>query len=140
MGCFDILHIDHIELFRFAKKYAHIVIVGLENDNSIRKSKGNNRPIFNYIARSKVLSELESVDYIFKIKKTFTHESQEASSYYTHLTTKVGANFLLTNQKVDKFWQEKEKRASRLGIKLIKYSKNPSTSTTMIENIIRNEI
>lgn len=34
-GCYDIIHIGHVELFRFAKKHCDIVIVGLENDEAI---------------------------------------------------------------------------------------------------------
>jgi len=51
-GCFDILHIGHIQLFRFARKHVDIVIVGLDNDESIKRTKGENRPVNTFKRRS----------------------------------------------------------------------------------------
>jgi len=44
-GCFDILHIGHIKFFREAKKRVDFLMVGLDNDKSIKLSKGIGRPI-----------------------------------------------------------------------------------------------
>ncbi|MGC8805583.1 MAG: pantoate--beta-alanine ligase, partial [Candidatus Ratteibacteria bacterium] len=44
-GCFDILHAGHLHLLEKAKKKGDILIVGLNSDESVRKLKGNNRPI-----------------------------------------------------------------------------------------------
>ena len=61
-GCFDILHTGHISLFEQAKSKGDILIVGLNSDDSIRRLKGNNRPINNEFERAKLISALESVD------------------------------------------------------------------------------
>lgn len=61
-GCFDIIHIGHINLLREAKKLGDILIVGLNSDSSIRKLKGNNRPIIPEKERYEILSELKCVD------------------------------------------------------------------------------
>ena len=61
-GCFDILHTGHISLFEQAKSKGDILIVGLNSDDSIRRLKGNSRPINNEFERAKLLSALESVD------------------------------------------------------------------------------
>ena len=50
-GCFDILHIGHIELFQSAKNQVDILIVGVENDETIKRSKGTNRPVNNQDTR-----------------------------------------------------------------------------------------
>lgn len=63
-GCFDILHPGHIELMRFAKDKGKYLVVGLNSDASIKRIKGESRPIINQEDRAKVLSELECVDYI----------------------------------------------------------------------------
>jgi len=63
-GCFDILHTGHIELLRQAKRLGDILIVGLNSDSSVKRLKGETRPINNEIERSDVLSELSCVDAI----------------------------------------------------------------------------
>lgn len=69
VGGFDILHMGHANLFRFAKKYTDNLIIGLDNDKTIKLVKGNNRPINNHKNRSKLLAELASVDKIFLSRK-----------------------------------------------------------------------
>jgi len=63
-GCFDILHSGHCKYLAEAKKYGDILIVGLNTDNSVKKLKGNSRPINNQNDRAFVLSSLKSVDYV----------------------------------------------------------------------------
>jgi len=63
-GCFDILHTGHITYLRQAKELGDILIVGLNTDNSVKRLKGEKRPIFNEKDRAKMLSSLEVVDYI----------------------------------------------------------------------------
>lgn len=63
-GCFDIIHSAHIKLLQYAKSHGDILVVGLNSDESIRRLKGNCRPI-NYIdERSNILSCFDFVDYI----------------------------------------------------------------------------
>lgn len=63
-GCFDILHIGHITFLEKAKESGDSLFVFLEPDESIKKLKGENRPINNQENRAKILSALESVDYV----------------------------------------------------------------------------
>ena len=63
-GCFDILHRGHIDYLEKAKKLGHILIVGLNSDESVKKIKGENRPIVPQDDRALVLSALNCVDYI----------------------------------------------------------------------------
>ena len=67
-GCFDLLHVGHIEVLQKAKKHGDILIVGLNDDTSIKQLKGKTRPIYSFDHRVAMLSELESVDYIAKIE------------------------------------------------------------------------
>ena len=64
-GCFDIVHAGHIELLQKAKKNCDYLIVGLNSDSSVRKLKGNQRPILNLKQRSKIIS---SIKYVIKLK------------------------------------------------------------------------
>jgi|LakMenE18May11ns_1017448.scaffolds.fasta_scaffold9958430_8 D-beta-D-heptose 7-phosphate kinase/D-beta-D-heptose 1-phosphate adenosyltransferase len=63
-GCFDILHSAHIELLKFAKNQGDILIVGLNSDDSIKRLKGETRPINNIDERAKILSLFDFIDYI----------------------------------------------------------------------------
>ena len=44
-GCFDVLHVGHIKLFKKAWELGNPVVVGIDGDERIRQSKGNDRPI-----------------------------------------------------------------------------------------------
>jgi len=61
-GCFDILHRGHIELLEQSKSYGDYLIVGLNSDESIKKLKGETRPIINQENRKRTLECLKFVD------------------------------------------------------------------------------
>lgn len=61
-GCFDILHRGHIELLRESKKLGGRLVVGLNSDESVRRLKGNDRPVNNQEERKALLESLEWVD------------------------------------------------------------------------------
>ncbi|MBL7135363.1 MAG: D-glycero-beta-D-manno-heptose 1-phosphate adenylyltransferase [Candidatus Marinimicrobia bacterium] len=63
-GCFDILHVGHIELLGKAKSFGDVLIVALNSDDSVKHLKGNERPINSVKDRTRVLSAVESVDFI----------------------------------------------------------------------------
>lgn len=63
-GCFDLLHSSHINLLKFCKDQGDIVVLGLNSDESIKKLKGNNRPILDLEERCNILSSLVYVDFI----------------------------------------------------------------------------
>ena len=61
-GCFDLLHPGHLHGLREAAKHCDRLIVGLNNDASVRRLKGSTRPIQSEIARSMVLSHLPYIE------------------------------------------------------------------------------
>lgn len=63
-GCFDILHVGHVKYLQKAKSLADILIVGINCDVSVRKLKGESRPIITEKERAEVVSALECVDYV----------------------------------------------------------------------------
>lgn len=63
-GCFDIFHAGHKYSLEKAKEKGDILIVGLDSDESVRKIKGEGRPIYNEKERAEILSVIESVDFI----------------------------------------------------------------------------
>ena len=63
-GSFDILHAGHVTYLEFARRQGDVLIVGLNSDSSVRRYKGDKRPINKQIDRAKVLAALECVDYV----------------------------------------------------------------------------
>lgn len=61
-GCFDILHAGHVEYLRWAREQGDALIVGLNEDESVRRLKGPARPIVPFAERARVLAALRSVD------------------------------------------------------------------------------
>jgi rfaE bifunctional protein nucleotidyltransferase chain/domain len=69
-GCFDILHFGHIELLKKAKSKCDFLIVGLNSDKSIKKIKGNKRPILNLKNRIKVIKSIKYVNKVIVFDET----------------------------------------------------------------------
>lgn len=64
-GCFDILHAGHVDYLEKAKSLGDFLIVGMNSDSSIKKIKGNKRPIVPEDLRTRVLEGLKAVDCVF---------------------------------------------------------------------------
>lgn len=61
-GCFDVLHAGHVEYLAWARAQGDALIVGLNEDDSVRRLKGAARPIVPFADRAKTLLALRSVD------------------------------------------------------------------------------
>ncbi len=61
-GCFDILHLGHIDYLEKAKSLGDRLVIGLNSDDSVRILKGIDRPVNNAEARSRLLAALAFVD------------------------------------------------------------------------------
>lgn len=63
-GCFDILHFGHISYLKKARSFGDVLIVGLNSNDSIKRLKGDTRPINDEVDRMQILQELECVDFV----------------------------------------------------------------------------
>ncbi|MDO8525338.1 MAG: D-glycero-beta-D-manno-heptose 1-phosphate adenylyltransferase [Candidatus Omnitrophota bacterium] len=63
-GCFDILHVGHVDYLRRARKMGDVLIIGLNSDSSVRRLKGASRPINKERDRATIISALWFVDYV----------------------------------------------------------------------------
>src|SRR6201996_6287926 len=63
-GCFDILHPGHVKLLTAARATCDRLVVGLNSDASVKRLKGQDRPLQNERARAEVLAALEAVDLV----------------------------------------------------------------------------
>ena len=68
-GCFDIIHMGHVKLLQRAKEEGDYLIVGLNSDDSVRKLKGEGRPMKCENERAEVLAGLKCVDCVVIFKE-----------------------------------------------------------------------
>ena len=61
-GCFDIVHLGHIDYLEKAQKLGQKLILGLNTDASVRRLKGDLRPVVNEYARSRMMAAFAFVD------------------------------------------------------------------------------
>jgi len=73
-GCFDILHVGHLQLLEKAKSFGDILIVGLNSDRSVKKLKGQMRPVLPQKDRARLLAALAMVDYVVIFDEDTPHE------------------------------------------------------------------
>jgi D-beta-D-heptose 7-phosphate kinase/D-beta-D-heptose 1-phosphate adenosyltransferase len=100
-GCFDILHLGHLEYLNEAKKLGDILFIGLNSDKSIKEIKGENRPINNQDFRKEMLLNLKSVDFVevfdqptpYELIKTISPDLLVKGGDYS-LETVVGADLV----------------------------------------------
>ena len=63
-GCFDILHVGHVEYLEAARQLGDYLVIAINSDASVHKLKGPGRPLNSHSARSRVLAALGCVDYV----------------------------------------------------------------------------
>jgi rfaE bifunctional protein nucleotidyltransferase chain/domain len=63
-GCFDLLHVGHVRYLKAACQQGDLLVIGLNSDRSVRRIKGEKRPIVPQAQRAEVLAALDCVDYI----------------------------------------------------------------------------
>lgn len=73
-GCFDILHRGHVTYLRAARELGDLLVVGVNTDASVKRLKGESRPINNEDDRAYLLESLACVDYIIKFGEDTPHE------------------------------------------------------------------
>lgn len=63
-GCFDILHPGHVTYLNEAKALGDVLVVGINSDASVKRLKGESRPVNNELDRKFVLENLKAVDFV----------------------------------------------------------------------------
>ena len=131
-GCFDILHMGHIQLFQYAKKYADNVIVAVNSDKSIKLNKGTNRPVNKLEYRLGQLDELQSISTVTYINNTLDFNTVKAETFFRNLESSILPDYILTCPTNDIYYEQKKKRLDDLGIELLSFKKKVNTSTSNI--------
>lgn len=73
-GCFDVLHYGHVHYLAQARQLGDLLVVGLNSDASVRRLKGESRPVNPEQARAFVLAALEMVDYVCLFEEDTPYE------------------------------------------------------------------
>jgi rfaE bifunctional protein nucleotidyltransferase chain/domain len=63
-GCFDLLHLGHVDYLEKARALGDRLVVGLNTDNSVSRFKGPDRPVQDQTSRARVLAALQAVDLV----------------------------------------------------------------------------
>ncbi len=126
-GCFDLLHTGHIMLFSASKQLGDVLIVAIDDDLSVRKLKGNDRPVIAARERVRILSALDSVDYVL----TFSSDElkQLIETLQPDILTK-GSNY--APEEVSGY-----EIVERLGGRVVLFPVTDGLSSTRIINTIR---
>ncbi|GFO54223.1 bifunctional protein HldE [Geomonas sp. Red276] len=63
-GCFDLLHVGHVKYLQKARSLGDLLVVGLNSDASVRRLKGEKRPLIEQSERAHILAALDCIDYV----------------------------------------------------------------------------
>ena len=101
-GCFDLIHPGHIKILEQSKKLCDYLVVGLNSDTSVKRLKGNQRPLQNQHSRAIILAAMSFVDWVvvfdedtpLHLIEALTPDLLTKGSDYT-IESVVGADFVL---------------------------------------------
>lgn len=131
-GVWDIIHKGHIKLLDKAKSMYDIVIIGVVDDDSVKKKKGKNRPINNQLSRVYMLEAFKSPDCVM-LQKTF----DPTENLLNLKKSGIKVDVLLKGD--DWKYIPGQETIEKLGGKLVKLPYTKTVSTTDIIKKIRGE-
>lgn len=132
-GCFDILHMGHIEFLEKAKEKGDILIVLLESDKGVKKLKGVKRPFHSQMNRAKILSFISLINYVVLLPYLQTDE-------YDEIITKIKPDIIATT-KGDENRIHKERQAKKVnGLVFDVIERIKGMSSTRIAQILEKEL
>lgn len=127
-GCFDVIHIGHIQFLKRAKSFGDCLIVLLESDENIKKLKGEGRPIHTFSERKAILESLKFVDKVIAVPKITNNE------IYNKLVTKIKPDFIAITED-DPIRDKKLIQSKSVGAKLKIIRKYKPHSTSKILSV-----
>lgn len=122
-GCFDILHIGHVVFLEEAKKKGDVLLVWVESDETIKKQKGEQRPIHTQQDRAHVVAALECVDYVVLLPHFINNEQ------YDNLVMKLKPAIIAAT-KGDSEIGHKQRSAMQVGAKVVYVTKRVTNAST----------
>jgi rfaE bifunctional protein nucleotidyltransferase chain/domain len=132
-GCFDILHIGHIQFLHEAKAKGDALFIMLEHDDVIKKKKGKHRPLNIQTDRAELLAALEMVDAVILMPK------QTTDTVYDDLVNQLKPAIIATTAG-DLYREHKERQAKKVGATVVDVIKPISNRSTTKLFTILNEL
>lgn len=128
-GVFDVLHQEHINFLKNAKKLGAYLVVGIESDFRVKKIKGEGRPINKQDERKQALQKLKIADEVMVLPEKF-----ETYAEHKRLIEDIKPDFLAVSSHTLHL-DEKRKIIEECGGKLVVvHQHNPKISSTQILN------
>ncbi len=129
-GCFDLLHIGHIKFLEKAKKKGDCLFILLESDESVKKLKGNKKPINSQEDRAQILASINFIDFIILLSGIKT------SSEYDYMVQKIHPDIIAVTQN-DSAISHKKRQARKINAKVVSViDRLEDKSTTRLAKLI----
>lgn len=98
-GCFDLLHAGHVRSLAEAKNHGGILVVGVNTDETVRRLKGDGRPIYGLAHRQELLASLSAVDHVVTLEEDDPRLALEALRPDIHFK---GGDYSVTSGLIEK--------------------------------------
>jgi FAD synthetase len=128
-GCFDLLHYGHVSFLKQAKAAGDYLIVALESDENVRKSKGASRPIHAQSQRKEMLHALSCVDEIIELPP------MEKDEEYITFIKKIKPDIIALTEG-DPIIDKKTGQADLIGASVVVISKVHTPSTSQLAKLL----
>ena len=128
-GCFDLIHYGHVEFLREAKNAGDHLIVLLESDESVRRMKGESRPIHTQEQRKAMLESLRVVDEVIMLKPLLTDDQYKAVIDDTHPD-------IIALTEGDPIEDRKRRQAESIGADVLVIPKIHTPSTSQLAKLL----
>lgn len=131
-GCFDLIHIGHIYFLEKTKNLGGRLVVLLESDETIKKFKGDQRPIHSQAERKKMLLATKFVDEVISLPPLKTDKD------YVDIIQKIHPDIIALTEG-DPILDKKQKQADSIGAQLVIIPKIHTPSTSQLAKLLRLE-
>ncbi len=131
-GCFDFIHVGHIDFLKKAKQHGDKLIVMLESDETIKRLKGEDRPFHTQQQRKEMLEELRTVDEVIMLPPLTTDEE------YFETVKKIHPDVIALTEG-DPLLEKKMKQTELVGAKVAVIPKTTTYSTTTLAKLLKLE-
>jgi FAD synthetase len=128
-GCFDLIHFGHVSFLKQAKAQGDYLIVALESDESVKRMKGDLRPIHTQTQRKEMLESLSFVDEVIPLPPM--HGDKD----YFDFVTKIKPDVIAVTEG-DPVQDKKQKQVDMIGAKLVVIPKIHTPSTSQLAKLL----
>ena len=128
-GCFDFIHFGHVNFLKSAKKLGGKLVVALESDVNVRKTKGHTRPVHTQDQRRQMLEAISFIDKILMLPPMRSDDD------YFNLVLKIKPAVIATTAG-DPVLEKKRKQAKKVGAKLVIIPKIHTPSTSQLAKLL----